>query len=345
MGASEVRALDNSETALWNLESDLTSDQLRCYLVDICNETHLERHFEDIDFVFHAAALKHVPFCERQPHAAIETNIRGVESVINAATSCNVRRVLFTSSDKAVNSTNLMGATKFLGERLMTSANNLSSKKDFTKFASCRFGNVAMSSGSVIPRFIDQIKNGRPLTITDREMSRFMMSIEESVGLVIDSLIQMRGGEVFVTPMPVLRIGALADVLVKNLAPKYGHKAKGYPELITGVRPGEKLFEELTTEEELPRSFMHKGLIVVVPAFRNIYDQIDYSCYESSGEELHHVYHSHNETVMTNDEIEEFLKALGVFDTEVRLADSESDLEMDIKRLDQGFSEPGQEAI
>lgn len=345
MGASEVRALDNSETALWNLESELISDRLRCYIVDICNEVHLERHFKEIEFVFHAAALKHVPFCERQPHAAIETNVRGVESVINAATVCNVSRVLFTSSDKAVNSTNLMGATKFLGERMMTSANNLSSKEGFTKFASCRFGNVAMSNGSVIPRFIDQIKNGRPLTITDRAMSRFMMSIEESVKLVINSLIQMRGGEVFVTPMPVIRVGSLADVLIKNLAPQSGHKVANYPQLITGVRPGEKLYEELTTDEELPRSFFYKGLIVVLPAFRNIYDQIDYSCYEKNGEPMTRVYHSHQEVEMTDKEIYVFLKDLGIFDIYAPAANSARDSERDMKLLGPGFSEDINESI
>lgn len=310
LGAIEIRALDNSETALWNLENQSMDESLKCYLVDIRNETHLERHFQNIDFVFHAAALKHVPFCETHPHAAIETNIRGVESVINAALKCNVRRVLFTSSDKAVNSTNLMGATKFAGERMITAANNLSFDGQATKFASSRFGNVAMSNGSVIPRFLDQLEANKPITITDPEMTRFMMSIEESVKLVIDSLALMQGGEVFVTQMPVVRIGDLAEVLIERHATKTGRDLSNYPIDVIGARPGEKVYEELTTEEEINRSFEFPKLIAVLPAFRNIYGRIDYTGYENAGKKMDKVYHSHQETVMTKQEIHNFLDTL-----------------------------------
>ena len=314
LGVAEVRALDNSETALWNLESTVEDDRINLFLVDICNQEQLERHFRDIDFVFHAAALKHVPFCETQPHAAIETNVRGVESVVNAAVHAGVRRVLFTSSDKAVNSTNLMGSTKFLGERIMTAANNLSFSGKATKFASSRFGNVAMSNGSVIPRFMDQIQRNLPVTITDRDMSRFMMSIDESVKLVIDSLALMQGGEVFVMQMPVIRVGDLADVLIEELAPKYGGDAKNYPVKITGARPGEKLYEELTTDEEIPRSFEFDNFIVVMPALRNIYGSIDFGMYERTGNSMEKSYHSHNETSMTKDEIRAFLQRLNIIE-------------------------------
>ena len=308
LGAAEVRGLDNSETALWNLEKSVVSEKFNCFLVDVCNQGHLDRHFQNIDFVFHGAALKHVPFCEKQPHAAIETNVRGVECVIDAAIKCDVRRVLFTSSDKAVNSTNLMGATKFVGERIMTAANNFSATGSSTKFASTRFGNVAMSNGSVIPLFIEQIKRGAPLTITDREMTRFMMSVAQSVSLVIESLALMQGGEVFVTKMPVIQIGDLADVLVEEL----GHDLERYPVNIVGSRPGEKLYEELTTDEEIPRSYVFDDLIVVVPAFRNIYGSIDFTIYEKGGK-LEHGYNSHNESYMTKPQIFEFLSTLGLF--------------------------------
>lgn len=338
LGAEEVRGLDNSETALWNLENELLSDRLNNYLVDICNESHLVRHLQDIDYVFHAAALKHVPYCERQPHAAIETNVRGVENVISASIKCGVRRVLFTSSDKAVNSTNLMGATKFVGERIMTAANNLSTNREVTKFASSRFGNVAMSNGSVIPRFIDQIKAGRPLTITEREMSRFMMSIEDSAKLVIEALTLMRGGEVFVNQMPILRVGDLADVLIKEIAPQFGHDVENYPTKITGARPGEKLYEELTTEEELARSYEIGKLIVVVPAFSGIYNNIDFSVYKENGTLLQRTYHSHHEKNMDQDEIHAFLSDIGIFDTSEKQSLSE-DSEKDVERLNLGFSD------
>lgn len=312
LGVREVRALDNSESALWQLENDIDSSRFGCYLVDICNEEHLARHFQDVDFVFHAAALKHVPFCERHPNAAIETNVRGVESVINAALRCDVRRVLFTSSDKAVNSTNLMGATKFVGERMITAANNLVSREQGTRFSSTRFGNVAMSNGSVIPRFIDQIMASRPLTVTDPSMTRFMMSIEESVKLVIESMIHMRGGEVFVTKMPSIRIGDLAEVLIEELAPLCGDAVADYPVEIIGARPGEKLYEELTTDEEIARSWMWNDMIVVLPAFRNIYGYIDYSCYETEGTRMTKVYNSHKEPFLTKADLRTFLADLGI---------------------------------
>ncbi|QKV18770.1 polysaccharide biosynthesis protein [Oricola thermophila] len=318
LGVREVRALDNSESALWQLENEIETPQVGFYLVDVCNEDHLIRHFQDVDYVFHAAALKHVPFCERHPSAAIETNVRGVEAVINAALRCNVERVLFTSSDKAVNSTNLMGATKFVGERMITAANNMVSQTQSTRFASTRFGNVAMSNGSVIPRFLDQIANNRPLTVTDPDMTRFMMSIEESVKLVIESMLHMRGGEVFVTLMPSVRIGDLAEVLVEELSP-LGEKAPGDAVKIIGARPGEKLYEELTNEEEIARSWLWNDMIVVLPAFRNIYGYIDYSSYESEGRRMTKVYNSHKEPCLTKDELRAFLHDLGVLDEARRL--------------------------
>lgn len=338
LGVAEVRAFDNSETALWNLENTAHSDALRCFLVDVCNEAHLRRYFEGVDYVFHAAALKHVPFCEKQPHAAIETNVRGVEAVINAAIHANVKRVLFTSSDKAVNSTNLMGATKFVGERMITAANNLVSGEHATRFASTRFGNVALSNGSVVPRFLDQLENGRPLTVTAREMTRFMMSIEESVALVIKSMVLMQGGEVFVTQMPVIGIGDLADVLIEELAPRYGHNAKSYAVSITGPRPGEKYYEELTTEEEIARSWEFEDLIVVLPAFRNIYGYIDFSQYEKRGKPMTKVYNSHQEQALSKNEIRAFLSNLGVFDVDMP-DDSLAAEEQDKLVLMRGFAE------
>lgn len=326
LGASEIRALDNSETALWNLENEIPPGVLRCFLVDICKEDHIKRYFHETDFVFHAAALKHVPFCEKQPHAAIETNVRGVEAVINAAIHCRVKRVLFTSSDKAVNSTNLMGATKFVGERMITAANNLVSKDNGTRFASTRFGNVAMSNGSVIPRFVHQIENGLPLTVTERDMTRFMMSIEDSVSLVIKSMALMQGGEVFVTQMPVVRIGDLADVLVEQLAPLHGHEPGAYPVEIIGVRAGEKFYEELTTDEEIPRSWEIGDLIVVLPAFRNIYGYIDYSWYEREGVRMKKVYHSHHEPCLSCGEIKEFLSRLGILEIAEREKSKDTDM-------------------
>ena len=309
IGVKEIRALDNSESAIWDLENELGERSLHCYLADICNEKHMERYFKDIDYVFHAAALKHVPFCETNPGAAVETNIKGCESVINAALATGVKKVLFTSSDKAVNPTNVMGTTKLMGERIFTAANNLHIRDDSTIFSSTRFGNVALSNGSVIPRFMSQIKDGKPITLTDRDMTRFMMSIEHAVSLVIKSMEMMSGGEVFVTPMPVVRIEDIAELLIED----FGDAG---PEIIcTGIRPGEKLYEELVTAEEVPRTYDYKGLFVVLPAFRNIYGKISYEKYQDSGKMLTKEYNSDVEPALSLSEIRDFMRDIGFYDS------------------------------
>ena len=308
LNVKEIRALDNSESAIWDLENKLGERNLNCYLADINNERHLDRYFKDIDYVFHAAALKHVPFCETNPGAAVETNIRGCENVISAALSTGVKKVLFTSSDKAVNPTNVMGTTKLMGERIFTAANNLHIHNGSTIFSSTRFGNVAMSNGSVIPRFLQQIRNGRPVTLTDRRMTRFMMSIEHAVSLVIKSMQLMNGGEVFVTPMPVVRIEDLAEVLIED----FGDTRNEI--VCTGSRPGEKLYEELITIEEVPRTYESNDLFVVLPAFRNIYGQISFDTYTDGGKTVTKEYNSDTETAMSKSQIRDFLKAVNVYD-------------------------------
>ncbi len=310
MGVREIRAIDNSESALWELENELGENGLRCYLADICNEGHMHRYFKDIDYVFHAAALKHVPFCETNPGAAVETNIRGSESVISAALNSGVKKVLFTSSDKAVNPTNVMGTTKLMGERIFTAANNLHIRDDATIFASTRFGNVALSNGSVIPRFLKQIKNGRAVTLTDPGMTRFMMSIEHAVRLVIKSMEIMCGGEVFVTPMPVIRIEDIAKVLMEDFG-------DGKSKIVcTGIRPGEKLYEELVTAEEVPRTYDYGDMFVVLPAFRNIYGKICYDKYTEKGNPLKKEYNSDLEPALSSSEIRGFLSDIGFVESE-----------------------------
>jgi FlaA1/EpsC-like NDP-sugar epimerase len=311
-GAEEVCALDHSETALWSLEAHHDCPQLTCLLADVQNLEHLRNFFEGIDYVFHVAAYKHVPLCEKHPRAAVETNIIGVQNVITAARDNGVDRVLFTSSDKAVNPTNVMGTTKLMGERLITAANTMGSKGRRTIFASTRFGNVAGSSGSVIPIFQNQIKNGRPITLTDAKMTRFMMTLEESVRLVIESLRIAVGGEVFVTKMPVIRIVDLAEVMRDELAPAYGRTPQSIEIRITGSRPGEKLYEELTTDEEIKRTVETTAMFVVLPAWRDLYSDIDFSKYAVEGTPITKVYNSDLEPAISRAEVATFLKELGV---------------------------------
>ena len=219
---AELIAIDNNESELFFLEQAFSKHlNAQFFLADIRDQKKLSRKMKGIDIVFHTAAFKHVILCERSPFEAVQTNILGVQNVIYAALENHVKKVIFTSSDKAVNPTNVMGTSKLMGERLMTSAGNLYG--DGPIFASTRFGNVLGSRGSVIPIFREQIYKGGPVTLTDSEMTRFIMSIQEAVRLVIDTANIACGGEVFVTKMPVIRIKDLADIMIQELAPKYGY--------------------------------------------------------------------------------------------------------------------------
>ncbi len=273
---AEVIGLDNKESDLFFLDQEYLGDARAHFFVsDIRDGEDLTRRMRGIDVVFHCAALKHVILCERSPEQAVQTNIQGVHNVIAAASLNGVERVIFTSSDKAVNPTNVMGTSKLMGERLMTAANS-HKHGNGPIFASTRFGNVLGSSGSVIPIFHNQIANGGPVTLTDPEMTRFVMSIQQAVSLVIDSAGLARGGEVFITKMPVIRIADLARVMIDELAPRYGHALDAIDITNTGTKPGEKLYEELMSDEETRRSVELKDYFVVLPAFRGIYHEIDY---------------------------------------------------------------------
>lgn len=273
---AEVTGIDNSESALFFLDQKYLDDpRARFFIADIRDRDEMVRRMRDIDIVFHAAALKHVILCERSPEQAVQTNIHGVQNIIAAATENNVERVIFTSSDKAVNPTNVMGTSKLMGERLMTAANS-HKRGDGPIFASTRFGNVMGSNGSVIPIFHNQIAKGGPVTITDKEMTRFVMSIEDSVRLVIDSAELARGGEVFITKMPVIRIIDLAHAMIRELAPRYGYNEGDIAIKVIGTKPGEKLYEELMSDEETRRSIELANYFAVLPAFRGVYKDIAY---------------------------------------------------------------------
>jgi len=247
----EVIGIDNNETELFFLEQRFLGDKrFIAFLADIRDRDKLCRKMEGIDIVFHAAAYKHVILCERSPFEAVQTNITGAQNVIYSASQNNVEKVIFTSSDKAVNPTSVMGTSKLMGERLMTAANSNIIDSKGPIFASTRFGNVLGSRGSVIPIFREQIKNGGPVTVTDKTMTRFIMSIAEAVKLVIDSAKLARGGEVFITKMPVIRILDLAQVMIRELAPVFGHESDMIQIDFIGTKPGEKMYEELLTSSE-----------------------------------------------------------------------------------------------
>lgn len=309
----DLIALDNSETELFLLEQRFRdSSNAKFFLTDVRDKEKLSRKMREIDLVFHTAAYKHVILCERSPFEAIQTNVLGVQNVINAACENGVKKVIFTSSDKAVNPTNVMGTSKLMGERLMTAANNNMRRKG-TVFTSTRFGNVLGSRGSVIPIFREQIRQGGPVTLTDPDMTRFIMSISEAVRLVIDSAKLACGGEVFITKMPVIRIIDLAEIMIEELAPLFGHESRAIRVEVIGCKAGEKMYEELMNLEETRRALELERYFVVMPAFMGVYRNISYEYPNVVSQSVATPYNSANDLVpMAKDELVDFLRSNGL---------------------------------
>lgn len=304
---AELVALDNNESELFFLENRLSKHpQASFFLADVRDRDKLCKKMKGIDVVFHVAALKHITFCERSPFEAVQTNILGVQNIIYAAIEEQVERVIFTSSDKAVNPTNVMGTSKLMGERLITAANS-NLRGDGPIFASTRFGNVLGSRGSVIPIFHEQIRQGGPVTLTDSKMTRFIMSIKEAVKLVIDSASYACGGEVFITKMPVVRIQELAEIMIQELAPLYNHQPEAIQIDTIGVKQGEKMFEELMNLEETRRAWELTNYFVVLPAFTRLYHSINYSYSDVVSKKITKPYHSEIDTKLSKDQLAEFL--------------------------------------
>lgn len=309
MSPDAVVGIDNNESALFFLDEQYGSDSRASFsIADIRDRDKLSRVMKGVDIVFHTAALKHVVICERSPFEAVQTNIHGVQNVIYAAYENGVEKVMFTSSDKAVNPTNVMGTTKLMGERLITAAN--SNHDDSSPlFASTRFGNVLGSNGSVIQIFHKQIAKGGPVTLTDSRMTRFVMSVEEAVHLIVDSLSLVRGGEVFITKMPVIRIPDLAEVMIEELGPVYGFDPADIEMNVIGAKPGEKLYEELMSQEETSRALELENYFSVLPAFRGLYKDIDYDYPGLISDNVQDPYVSSQTSVMEKEELRRFLHA------------------------------------
>lgn len=210
----------------------------RFLLGDVRDRQRLVLAMEKVDYVFHAAALKHVPSCEYNPFEAIKTNVEGTLNVIDVANYSSVKRLVNISTDKVTNAVSTMGATKLLAERLISAAEYRRSK---CKFASVRFGNVLGSNGSVWELFRNQLRLGKPLTVTDIRMTRFIMTIVEAVKLVFKCASEMHGGETYILKMPVVKMKDLVEVLRED----YHCEVE-----MVGIRPGEKLYEDLMTKEE-----------------------------------------------------------------------------------------------
>ena len=307
-GVRELIGIDNNESELFFLEQQFSRhDNAHFFLGDVRDYNKLLVKLRGMNIVFHTAAFKHVILCERSPFEAVQTNIIGLNNLIAAARETTVERLIFTSSDKAVNPTSVMGTSKLMGERLITAAHS-NLRENGTIFASTRFGNVLGSRGSVIPIFREQIRHGGPVTLTDPEMTRFIMSIEEAARLVIDSTMIAKGGEVFVTKMPVIRIRDLAAVMIQELAPNYGHRPEEIAVEVIGFKPGEKIFEELMSYEEVRRTVELERYFAVLPAYRSLYCNTEYGYDAIVSETVDKPYNSSTEKPMNLDELKSFIE-------------------------------------
>ena len=247
-----IRVYSRDELKQVEMRAKLGDEQLRFFIGDVRDRNRLTRAAEGADFIVHAAAMKQVPICEYNPSEAIQTNVVGAQNVVDAAIDAQVKKVVALSTDKAVNPVNLYGATKLCAEKVIVQGNAYAAR-GHTRFSCVRYGNVVGSRGSVVPLFTQQAKDGK-ITITDESMTRFWITLPQSVDLVIYALERMSGGEIFVPRIPSMHVTDLADVI-----------APGVPREIIGIRPGEKLHEALLTIDENRHSILVDDVYVVLP--------------------------------------------------------------------------------
>jgi len=251
-----IRILSRNESKQVEMQSKFHDDRLRFFIGDIRDQSRLNRAAEDIDIVFHAAALKHVPVIEYNPFEGIQTNVVGSQNVIDACIHENVETAVGVGTDKAVSPLNTYGATKLLMEKLFVAANNyVHAPRHRTKFLAVRYGNVLGSAGSVVPKFIQQIRSKQKITITDPNMTRFSITMNEALNFILNSTIQSKGGGIFVPKLRAYSIMELKDALFDLLED-------------TGVeyispRPGEKMHEVLINEDEIRNTWELNGNYVV----------------------------------------------------------------------------------
>jgi UDP-glucose 4-epimerase len=300
-GVKEIRIFSRDEKKQEDLRITQGDPKLRFHIGDVRDVDSLRAAMKGVDYVFHAAALKQVPSCEFYPMEAVKTNVLGTENVLRAASECGVRRVVLLSSDKAVYPINAMGISKAMAEKVMVASARMKGEAD-TVFCATRYGNVMASRGSVIPLFVSQIKSGRPITVTDPGMTRFLMSLEDSVDLVLYAFQHSRQGDIFVQKAPASTVGDLAQAL-KEL---FGSQS---PVRIIGTRHGEKLYESLISREEMAHA-EDMGGYYRIPADNR---DLNYAKYFSEGDQgisSCDDYTSHNTTRLTVNQVKELLLKL-----------------------------------
>jgi len=297
----EIRIFSRDEKKQDDLRKRINSPKVKFYIGDVRDLASVSPAVKGVDYIFHAAALKQVPSCEFFPLEAVKTNILGTDNVLTAAEKYEVKKVVVLSTDKAAYPINAMGMSKALMEKVMVAkSRNLDDSK--TIFCGTRYGNVMASRGSVIPLFIEQIREGNPITITDPNMTRFMMTLEDAVDLVLYAFNNGQQGDIFVQKSP----GATIDVLAKSLIEMYESSSEIK---IIGTRHGEKLYETLVNREDMQKA-EDCGDYYRIPADNR---DLNYARYFSEGETdiaKYEEYHSHNTTRLDLDGMKALLKKL-----------------------------------
>ena len=254
-----IYSRDEAKHLIMSQEFSNYKKNLRFFIGDVRDESRLKLAFRSVDYVVHAAALKQVPTAEYNPMECIKTNIHGAENVIHASLECNVKKIIALSTDKAVNPVNLYGATKLSSDKLFIAANNMAGNHP-CRFSVVRYGNVSGSTGSIIPYFRKLInENSKFLTITDKQMTRFWILLDESVNFVLNSFNTMQGGEIFVPIIPSIKITDLAKAMAPNIKQK-----------VIGIRPGEKLHEIMCPKDESHLVKKFKNYYIIFPTIKFI---------------------------------------------------------------------------
>lgn len=300
-GVKEIRVFSRDEKKQEDLRIALNNEKLRFYIGDVRDPDSLRTAMKGVDFVFHAAALKQVPSCEFYPMEAVKTNVMGTENVLKIASDCGVSRVVVLSTDKAVYPINAMGISKAMAEKVMVAAARTQLNSE-TVFCATRYGNVMASRGSVIPLFVSQIKSQNTITITDPSMTRFLMSLEDSVDLVLYAFEHAKQGDIFVQKAPASTVADLAQALRELF------KSNSLIKII-GTRHGEKLYESLISREEMAHA-EDMGNYYRIPADNR---DLNYAKYFSEGNQnvsLAEDYTSHNTHRLNVEEIKKLLLSL-----------------------------------
>jgi UDP-N-acetylglucosamine 4,6-dehydratase len=307
-GVREIRVFSRDEKKQEDLRIALNNEKLRFYIGDVRDPDSLRAAMKGVDYVFHAAALKQVPSCEFYPMEAVKTNVIGTENVLKTAAECGVQRVVVLSTDKAVYPINAMGISKAMAEKVMV-ASARAQRPGETVFCATRYGNVMASRGSVIPLFVSQIKSGKPITVTDPNMTRFLMSLEDSVDLVLHAFQHGQQGDIFVQKAPASTVADLAVALKEIFASETTIK-------IIGTRHGEKLYESLISREEMAH-VQDLDNYYRIPADNR---DLNYAKYFSEGDldiSLLDDYTSHNTRRLNVDQIKQLLLGLDFIEEEL----------------------------